>query len=128
MLTELKMALHDWTSVINIVPSVPNKAPVERLGINKDGTKQTLLEVMTGIRHRCALLQVIGEDTRPSAPRTRQRTIGERVFKIVLLATCVHEMHKDVKERVNGRRQRAIEAHNKATMFLSFFAFTSVTL
>lgn len=82
------------------------------------------MEVMNNIRPSNAFVQDICEDTKPSAPRTLQRTAAERVFKICLLATYLHEMRKDVKERVSARRRRAVDAHNEGTnIVIPYFNF-----
>lgn len=59
ILAELKMAPQDWTLVIDQIPSILNEAPEERLGRNPDGSTRSPLQVMTGIRPRRALLQVM---------------------------------------------------------------------
>lgn len=59
VINELKFAPQDWNSVIEMLPSILNAAPEERLGRNSDGSTRSALQVMTGIRLRCALLKVI---------------------------------------------------------------------
>lgn len=49
ILTELKLASHDWSSYISLTISTLNKAPSRRLDMESKGSLRTPLEVMTGI-------------------------------------------------------------------------------
>lgn len=115
MLGELKLAPQDWVSVIDIIPSVLNEASESRLGRNQDGTMRSPLEVMTGIRPRRAILQVIPEREGVNTPYVVERGIAERICKISDIQEALTGLHKDVKKRIDSRRLRAIESHNAAT-------------
>lgn len=71
------------------------------------------MEVMTGIRARRLLVEVMTEQVR--APLTLDRADAERLCDLPKLQEALHMMHKEVEEFVESRRQRAIEAHNAAT-------------
>lgn len=56
---ELNMAPQEWASVIDLIPSILNEAPEERLGRNADGSTWSALQDITGILPGRALLQVM---------------------------------------------------------------------
>lgn len=116
LLGELKLAPQDWTAIIDVIPSILNEAPEERLGKNQDGSVRSALQVMTGIRPRRALLQVMpGRILSDAEEISISRGDAERLAQVENLQTDLHEMHRDVSERINARRKRAIDAHNAAT-------------
>lgn len=115
MLAELKLGPQDWMSVIDIIPSVINEAPQSRLGHNPDGSTRSPLQVMTGIKPRRAILQVLPTISDTNVTQTLERTTAERICKIDEIQNSLHHMHKDVDIRISDRRRRAIEAHNAAT-------------
>lgn len=115
VLGELKLAPQDWPSVIDIIPSVLNEAPESRLGRNDDGSTRSALEVMTGIRPRRSILQVIPQSENPLTPCSMERAVAERLCMIENIQTRLRDLHKDVNTRIDARRRRAIDAHNAAT-------------
>lgn len=59
LLGMLKLSPQDWTSVINVIPSIWNEAPEELLGRNPGGSSRFVLQVMTSIRTRRVVPQVM---------------------------------------------------------------------
>lgn len=115
LLAELKLGPQDWAAVIDIIPSIINEAPEQRLGRDTDGSWRSPLQVMTGIRPRRLLMQVMTgqEPVRPSV--SIDRAVAEKLCALPKLQENIHMMHKDVGELVEARLQRAIDAHNAAT-------------
>lgn len=62
-------------------------------------------------------------DAEPFQPRTLKQETAERVFKTTLLIKCLHELLKEVNERVDGRREMATVAHTKATNIVTHHFF-----
>lgn len=102
MLEELKLAPQDWVSVIDIILSVLNEAPETHLGRNNDGKTRSPLEVMTGIRPRRAILQVIQEHDVSITQLIVDRAKAERLCKIADLQAGLYELHKDVNQRIDA--------------------------
>lgn len=104
MLTELKHAPRDWVSIINMLSTVLHETASKRLRKNENGTTQTLLEVMTGIRPKRAFMKVMGVNAEPFTPRTLERETAQRVLKITLLSNRLHHLHKNVNKRMDRRK------------------------
>lgn len=115
LLAELKLGPQDWPAVINILPTILNEASEERLGKNSDGTTRSPLQVMTGIRPRRLLVEVMTGQEQVRAPLSIERAVAERLCDLPKLQESLALMHKEVHELVEARRQRSIEAHNAAT-------------
>lgn len=81
--------------------------------LQESGEKHTTLEVMTGIRPKRAMLQVLTVEFLPSATLTLKRATKEWVALTVLLQRRLHEMNKEVECRVDKRPKAQIAAHNK---------------
>ena len=62
MLSELKLAPHDWMTVVPSIATALNEAPLPRLGFRPNGIARCPLEVMTGIKPRRPILRVIPRD------------------------------------------------------------------
>lgn len=115
MLGELKLAPHDWASVIDAIQTVLNESACPRLGRNPDGTTRTPLQVMTGIRPNRGLVRILHSQIEHSSPCTMDQSEAERIISITQLQQTLYEMHKEVNHKVNLRRRQVIERHNKAT-------------
>ena len=79
LLAELKLGPQDWAAVIDIIPSILNEAPEERLGRNTDGSWRSPLQVMTGIRPRRLLMQVMTGQEPLRAPVSIDRAVAEKL-------------------------------------------------
>lgn len=115
LIAELKLAPQDWTTVIALIPTILNEAPLSRLGKDAEGFTLSPLQVMTGIRPRRLLLRVLTDFADPKASTSLDRARAEQRINIAHLQTALDALHKDVSARVDARRKRAIEAHNRAT-------------
>lgn len=115
LLAELKLAPQNWPTTIGILPTILNEAPLKRLGTTSDGSTLTPLQVMTGIVPRRLMLRVIPDDVPSSKALTIDRARAEQRADITKLRCSLDDMHKQVKENVDERRKRAIDAHNQAT-------------
>lgn len=115
LIAELKLGPQDWKSVICILPSILNEAPLSRLGTDKNGRSPCPIQVMTGIVPRRVLLRVVLDAMLSSKPIQLERARAEQRLDIAKLQKHLYELHQDVKMRADTRRRRAIETHNKAT-------------
>lgn len=115
LLGELKLAPQDWAFVIGMVQSALNEAPSPRLGRSKNGDLRTPIEAMTGIRPLRILDKIVADFSPPGTTLDLTRARAEQLVKLGLLQDSMDAMHKDTARRVSERRQRAIDAHNKAT-------------
>lgn len=115
LLAELKLAPQNWPTVIALIPTILNEAPLPRLGKSADGATLTPLEVMTGISPRRVMLRVIPDTTASGKAIQLDRARAEQRADITCLQESLNDMHKQVKQNVDERRRRAIDAHNKAT-------------
>ena len=115
MLGELKLAPHDWPTVINAIASALNEAPLPRLGQNTDKSTRSPLQVMTGIRPRRVALRILQDSSPPFMDKSLTRARTEQLIQINKLQEGLDALHKDVSDRIGKRRKRAIAAHNRAT-------------
>lgn len=114
-LGELKLGSLDWMSVIDALPTVLNEADESRLGRNSNGSTRSPLEAMTGIKPRRAIVQIFSDIPSNVSSISLEHATAELFFNIAELQNALHEMHKDVKQRINDHRRRSIKAHNGAT-------------
>lgn len=119
LIAELNLAPQDWPSIVGLLPTILNEAPLSRLGKDASGNMRCPLQVMTGIKPRRVILRVIPDITSVSKPILLDRARAEQRIDIESLQTSLDAMHKDVKTKVDNRRRRAIEAHNKATNIIN---------
>lgn len=96
VIRDLKLEPQLWTELIEMVPSILNEAPEERLGRNSDGYTRSELQVMTGIRPRRDMLQVITGRSVGEEP-SMDRDTAERVSKIENMQQSLATMHEDVE-------------------------------
>ncbi len=115
LLAELKLGPHDWPAVIDSVPSIINCTPLTRLGINTDGSTRSPLQVMTCIYPRRPILRVLPSGATPLQARTLTLAQAQQAYSVSVLQKALDELHKDVGRRINTRRKRAIEEHNRKT-------------
>lgn len=116
LLTELKLAPHDWLSVISVVQQALNESPLARLGTNDDGCHRSPIEVMTGRAPRRDLLKFYTRSAgEPQKMRTIERVRATQVMQIDELQEKMDDMHKSVSESVSKLRARQIRAHNQKT-------------
>lgn len=73
LISELDHGPHDWPSVIDVVASAVNEAPIPRLGANADG--------MTGIRPRRSLLRVSINEETSATDKNIERERTEKVIR-----------------------------------------------
>lgn len=100
LMTDLRLAPHDWSDVFGIIETKLNEEPLARLRKREDGTFHCPLEVMTGIKPRCTLL-VGTEPTLFNVDRlTVERFQAERLTCIEVLQPSL-EMHKNVVHKVS---------------------------
>lgn len=60
LLTELKLAPQDWSTVIPLISSILNEAPLQRLRFRQPKVFRTPLEVMTGTQPcRSPLISIV---------------------------------------------------------------------
>lgn len=119
MLAELKLAPHDWPSVLPVITSALNEAPLARLGYNPEGLARSPLEVMTGIKPRRDILRVLPQDMNPLHAKTMEHAGAIQVLKIQELHVAMDKMHKAVASSVNLRRPRSVNLHNQATNIIT---------
>jgi len=113
LLGEFKLAPQDWPSVIYMVQTILNSAPLKRLGKNEDGTMRTPLQVMTGLRPSRNLIEL------PLSEGVITKTITEtRAMQIICISDLqlsLENMHREVNERKTSGRKTDIDQHNKRT-------------
>lgn len=113
--SEIKLKPQDWQSVVGMIQSALNKSPLRHLGSLEYGTYRTPLEVMTGIKPVCTMLntsQVAGEKHKE---RNLEKVRAWQVIEIERLQKAMDEMHKAVNWRVKSNRAKKIKHHNKKT-------------
>lgn len=115
IIAELDHVPQDWPSVLDSVASALNEAPLPRLGTNVDGTTRTPLEVITGIRPRRSLLRITCDNNPSMTVKTMEHACAEQITRIDKLHVSLNELHRDVKDRVDKRRQKAMDKHNIST-------------
>lgn len=64
--------------MIDVIPTIVDKPPNERLSTNVNGTMQTTLEVMAAIRPRHALKQSMMDVMEPEASYTTKKHVAAR--------------------------------------------------
>lgn len=114
MLGELKLAPQDWRIVIGSIQTVINESSEARLGKNDDGSTRSAFEVMTGIRPRRRLIHIVQGPPKYGHYQI-DHSMAEKLCSIDMLAKSIHNMHKEVHERISPRQQRVIDEHNRAT-------------
>lgn len=119
MITELKLAPQDWATVIPSVSSALNEASLDRLGKRPDGIPFSPLEVMSGIVPNRSVHQIVPHDLAVTAGKIIDGARVAQVLAIKDLQVALDQMHKEVAISVGNRRERAIEAHNKATNIIT---------
>ena len=122
LLSELKLAPADWPSVLEIVQSVLNQAPLKRLGRRKDspsGVYRCPLEVFTSCRPRRPLLKPMPIGTSMTIP-SLQEAQAQRLINIEQTQEALREMHRDVHTRVAAARRKAVARHNEKTNIQPF--------
>lgn len=62
-LVELELVPKSWICIIDVIPAIISKSPTERLRCEDDGTTHSPLVIMTGIRPRLALVQIMSDET-----------------------------------------------------------------
>lgn len=82
MIAEAKLAPEDWPDITRPVQTVLNKAPLERLGRNADGSARTPLQVMTGIKPRRILVHILGVNTQEGEAMYIEHTRAARLIKL----------------------------------------------
>ena len=115
LLGELKLAPHDWPAVLPAVSSALNSASLDRLGSRDDGITRTPLEVMTGIQPRRPILQIIPSGLNITQAKTISHARTAQIISINQLQEALDNLHRNVSTSSQARRERAVEAHNKAT-------------
>ena len=115
--SEWRLGAQDWPTVIEAVQSVLNHSPLRRLGPRSPdapGVYRTPLEVYTGHTPRRPLLRALPPSSYPTALSQREAD-AKQLLQIQDLQTALEEMHRDVDERVDASRKRAIRMHNEKT-------------
>lgn len=112
LLTELKLAPHDWASVVPFITSTLKEAPSLRLANRIKGSFCTPLEVMTGIQPRRNTL-VSGIPS--SSMLQLDRILAEKLVSIDVLQKTLADMHKDAAEQITKEREKQIDVHIKRT-------------
>lgn len=109
LLTDLKMAPQDWSTVVPLITFISNGVPLQRLGSRQPGIFRTLLEIMTGIQLHCnALVSGFQDSTTMQLDCIRVK----QFVSIARLQTAEHQMHKNMVERVSKELQKQIQVQN----------------
>ena len=114
LLAEFRLGPQDWPTVVSLIQSVLNSAPLKRLGQREDGTQRTPLEVMTGIHPR----RTIFKTTRYTSNETVRIIDEARAIQILAIEDIqqtFEDMHHQVEETKSAARQAEIHKHNERT-------------
>jgi len=117
--SELKLAPHDWPTVVGMIQSILNESPLKRLGSKGPGVYRSPLEVMTGIspnRKHFSNTQV-GKSKIKSKSLSKARLL--QLLEINLLQEAFDGMHKTTTEKVSKSREKKIKMHNQKTNIIS---------
>lgn len=117
LLSEWKMPVTQWPSLVGAVQKVINHSPIKRLGRNRAGNMRCPMEVFTGLTPSPLLVRPMPLKTY----RTVRVLDNERVRSIIdigKLHESLEEMHKDVSKGNTQVRTRAQQIHNARTKVL----------
>lgn len=109
MIVKLEMAPKRSVCIIDVIPTITNESPTDRLFRSNDGTTRTPLEVTTGIRPCCTLVQIIEDETGPDVSLLIEWESIERVVNITELQAALHALHEDVLMLNNACKQQSID-------------------
>lgn len=119
MIGELKLAPQDWPSVLPAISTTLKEASLARLGRRPEGIPRSPLEVMTGIEPNRPVLRILPNNAERISAKTIDHARALQFIKIDELQTTLDNMHKDTTDAISASRDRAIEAHNKATNIIA---------
>ena len=117
LLSEWKLAPQDWPADIDCVQSVLNQSPLPRLGLQRPGVYRSPLQTFTGIPPSRPLLCALPTSKYKTA-HFPEEVRATQVLRVEELQAVLERMHKDVAERVNQARAKAILKHNMNTNVL----------
>lgn len=107
------MGPQDWPSLLGIIQTVLNEAPLAILGIREDGTYLCPLEVMTGITPRRTLIVSFDNAPKDVKRLTINRVHAENTVQIEQLQASLLQMHKEMSVRTSKNRFQQLKAQNK---------------
>lgn len=117
LLLEFKMKPTEWPAVIEIVQSVLNHSPLERLGVrdrNDPKVYRSPLEVFTSHKPKQPLLQPLPFEkfiTSTSLSEVR----AKQLINIEKIQENLEQMHKEVLDKVEKTREKSRAIHNRKT-------------
>lgn len=110
LLSECKLAPHDWPFVTEAVRSISKQYHLRRLGLRDDATTgvfRTPLKVFTGHKQVRPLLHALPIGSFPNSCTSDEGRAGQ-LRNIRDLQEARHDMHKQVDGRVSESRMREI--------------------
>ena len=117
LLHELRLGEKDWPAVTECLTSILNHSPLTRLGLRskkQPGVYRSPLEVFTSHRPTRPLLRALPFDKYASAP-TLDIARAQQCANMEQIQDSMDKMHKEVSERVNEQRKKAVMKHNERT-------------
>jgi len=117
--SEMKLGPQDWPTVVGMIQSVLNEAPLKRLGSKGNGTHRSPLEVMTGIEPNRKTFSNMRIGTKRFKEKSLTKARLMQVLEINVLQEAFDKMHKTTAEKVKKNRERKIQDHNKKTNIVS---------
>lgn len=111
--SEFHLGPQDWPSLVGIIMSALNAAPLRRLGKRPNGTYRTPLEVMTGLTPSRSFSVLTSTTQSTAQDISAVRTF--QILNITELQKAFDTMHRDVATSVTENRKRQIQFHNAKT-------------
>lgn len=115
LLLEFKLVPQDLKEIISAIPTIINSAGLERLGWNEDRTFRSPLQAMTGIVPSRPITPIVPTNGDMLNGITVSEADGKNLINIDALQNSLHNIHKDVSEKVSHRRKTGIASHKKST-------------
>ncbi len=113
--SELQLGPQDWPTVLGIIMTALNEAPLKRLGMRENGTCRTPLGVMAGIKPARVMLHTTKIGHADFEAQSLEKIKAMQLIGIDALQDCFEKMHKDVCGRVTANRKKNIKYHNRKT-------------